>query len=84
MSIETGLFVMTGVFIAVWLVFVIYSELSIARDKREGFETEAGGNMADESGRLTAGSSDGSGSARLTPRHDPESSSLLPRAADNA
>lgn len=34
MSIETGLFVMVAVFVAVWLVFVAYGEVTIARDRR--------------------------------------------------
>ena len=42
MSIETGLFVMTGAFIAVWLIFVAYSETSIARDKRRNIRSEGG------------------------------------------
>lgn len=35
MSIEAGLFVMVAVFVAVWLVFVVYGEVSIARDRRQ-------------------------------------------------
>ena len=38
--------------------------------------------VPEDSGRLTADSSDDSGSARLTPRGDPEPSPLRPRAAD--
>ncbi|HEY1706575.1 MAG TPA: hypothetical protein VGG75_43440 [Trebonia sp.] len=41
MSIETGLFVMAGAFVVVWLVFVTYNELSIARSKRD--DPEEGG-----------------------------------------
>lgn len=42
MSIETGLFIMTGAFAAVWLIFVIYSETSIAREKRAAGAREDG------------------------------------------
>jgi hypothetical protein len=45
MSIETGLLVMTGAFIAVWLIFLIYSETSIAREKRS--QTRPGGGDTD-------------------------------------
>jgi hypothetical protein len=34
MSIETGLFVMAGAFVFVWLVFVTCNEISIARARR--------------------------------------------------
>jgi hypothetical protein len=42
MAIGTGLFVMTGAFVLVWLVFVVFSEITIARDRRDERETEAG------------------------------------------
>lgn len=34
MSIEAGLLVMVAAFVAVWLVFVAYGEVTIARDRR--------------------------------------------------
>jgi hypothetical protein len=42
MSIGTGLFVMTGAFVLVWLVFVGFSEITIARERRDEREAEAG------------------------------------------
>jgi hypothetical protein len=42
MSIETGLLVMSGVFVLVWLVFVIYGEVIIARERRtESADTDS-------------------------------------------
>lgn len=35
MSLAAGLSLMGSVFLAVWLVFVIYSEISIRREKEE-------------------------------------------------
>jgi hypothetical protein len=34
MSIEAGLIVLVAGFVAVWLVFVVYGEVAIARDRR--------------------------------------------------
>ncbi|GEO28045.1 hypothetical protein AAC03nite_38300 [Alicyclobacillus acidoterrestris] len=35
MSLTTGFALMASVFIAVWLVFVIYSEVSIRKEKED-------------------------------------------------
>jgi hypothetical protein len=34
MSIEAGLIVLVAGFVAVWLIFVVYGETAIARDRR--------------------------------------------------
>jgi hypothetical protein len=34
MSIEAGLIVLVAGFVAVWLIFVVYGEAAIARDRR--------------------------------------------------
>ncbi|MGH3095869.1 MAG: hypothetical protein ACRDMV_07695 [Streptosporangiales bacterium] len=34
MSIEAGLLVMVAAFVVVWLVFVVYGEVTIAHDRR--------------------------------------------------
>lgn len=46
MSIGTGLFVMTAAFVLVWLVFVVFGEMTIARERRDERETEAGEHRA--------------------------------------
>lgn len=46
MAIGTGLFVMTGAFVLVWLVFVVFSEVTIARERRDQRENEAGEHRA--------------------------------------
>lgn len=46
MSIETGMIAMTAAFVAVWVVFVVYAEVVIARDRRQSRQDEGGGTDA--------------------------------------
>jgi hypothetical protein len=46
MPIEAGFIIMVAGFVAVWLIFVVYGEVAIARDRRR--ETATAGQDGDD------------------------------------